>query len=392
MQGLAGPVDQVETERHGVGLAVDPSRGERRVVGVDAELGPGEVDRGVARRRQAVPQGVGRRAAGEERDVAEGRRHDGERAGSVLAGRHHPDDRRGLVPCGIDLIERRAEVGELVAADGEHHGGARLLLGRGRPVALPDDQRIGGEDGQRRGERDDRDDPAGRRAACGVEQAHPDTHPPPAQLASAEQRGSRGGQVRQDQADHDGEQTGSGQRDRTVETTRREDDDDPTGTGDDDRVGCAQRPAGATRGDPTQQPLDRLARDPADGDQGDADQDERRGDQRRQERPAELERCVAGEEHGSGDPRSEHGQHRPRGHRDQGDREQLGEQQSAGAATTASAQPGEGCLGPALLGDRQQHQPQDHHGKKAQLRHQQRHGDPGLVDLVLDVSGEVRQT
>ena len=77
--------------------------------------------------------------------------------------------------------------------------------------------------------------------------------------------------------------------------------------------------------------------------------------------------------------------------RDQGDREQLGEQQPAGAATAAAAQPGERDLGPALLGDRQQHQPQHDHGEQAELRHQQRHRDPGLVDLVLDVGGEVRK-
>ena len=68
--------------------------------------------------------------------------------------------------------------------------------------------------------------------------------------------------------------------------------------------------------------------------------------------------------------------------RDQRDREQLAEQQPPGAPAAAAAQPGERDLGPALLGDREQDQPEHDDREQAQLGHQQRDGDPGLVDLV----------
>ena len=115
---------------------------------------------------------------------------------------------------------------------------------------------------------------------------------------------------------------------------------------------------------------------------------ERRGGE---ERPAQLDRRVAGQHGAAGDVHRQHRERGAREDRDQRERQQLGQQQPAGADAAAAAQPRDRDLGTALLGDRGEHQPEDDDRQQAELGDQERHGDAGLVDLLLDVVVEAGQ-
>ena len=84
------PVDEVEADRDRVRLPVDAARHEGGLLDVQGEPGPGHPDRSRGRRREPVPRGRGAGARREQRDPAEGVRHDGEGASLVGAGRRPP--------------------------------------------------------------------------------------------------------------------------------------------------------------------------------------------------------------------------------------------------------------------------------------------------------------
>ena len=174
---------------------------------------------------------------------------------------------------------------------------------------------------------------------------------------------------------------------RSLEATGQEGDQHGHRAGDHHRVSHPQRPPTDPRRHAAQLRRELVPRTGRCGQPGDGGEQHDRSDDRDPEAEPELER-GAGKDGVAGQGRQPECAGDPDGHAHDNDRQQLGQDQPAGAGTPRPAQPRQRHLGSPLLDRRAEHEAQHEQHQQSQLDHQQGHRHERLPVPLLDRRGD----
>jgi hypothetical protein len=254
---------------------------------------------------------------------------------------------------------RGHEVRQAGGLDAERVRGAVVLLGGALTVVLADDQRVDAEDEEGAGHHHHHEDPAGCRPAYrGDDAGSRHRMPTPQQLAGEVPR-RRGEPAAEQQAHGHREQGRREDGEGSFEVAGEQYDDRSEREDSDGDLDDARRAAGVPGGDRPEHGVDRLP----DRAPRRREDDGQHGQRRAEHGEHEPARHLDGHRHREGrlgdESHHERGRQHTEGHAAEGQRNELREEVRRRAPSAAPSQSSQSELGPAVIGGRDQHHPED---------------------------------